>query len=140
MFKESNTFLVQLRGPFSTKDNLLQDIELEKTFDIHDSSTGNFQPITENRFIKKIGIQITPEASFEAQVKMPNTASHQIIIGHLGSDDYVFTIGATGILEMDDLRLTKDEISTIQFLQNENELTLVDLILDTDIIDSEGGK
>lgn len=135
---EPNTFFVQLKGPFTEDDNLLTLIELEKTFDIHDSSTGNTQQVTENRFIKKIGIQITPEASFEAQVLMPE-ARHRIQIG--GSGDDIFTIGATGILEMDNLRLDKNELdNNFHFLQKENELTLVDLVLDTNIIDSEGGK
>lgn len=120
--KEPNAFLVQLRGPFSKNHNLLEDLELE------------------NRFIKKIGIQITPEVPFEVQARMPQTASHEIRIGHLEDNDDVFIIGATGILEMDDLKLTQNEISVIQFQQDENELTLVDLILDTNIIDSEGGK
>ena len=135
---EPNTFFVQLKGPFTSDDDLLKLIELEKTFDIHDSSTGDTQKVTENRFIKKIGIQITPEASFEAQVLMPE-ARHRIQIG--GSGDDIFTIGATGILEMDNLRLDKTNLSdNFHFLQEENELTLVDLVLDTNIIDSEGGK
>lgn len=139
MNKEPNTFLVQLQGPFSADEkdenyNLLKKIELEKTFQIHDSATGGYKDVTESRFIKKIGIQITPEASFEAQVLMPKSR-HEIQIG-----DNIFTVGGTGILEIDNLRLTKNDILTIHFLQNENELTLVDFILDTNIIDSEGGK
>lgn len=126
--KEPNTFLVQFQGPFTPEDDFLEAFELNE--EIHND-------FTEFRFIKKIGIQITPEIPFEIQVLLPEKDRHYI---QIGSDKFI--IGPTGILEIDNLRLTKKEMKDkkIHFLQKENELTLVDFILDTNIIDNGGGK
>ena len=139
MSTEPNTFLVQLRGPFKKDESLLEKIELEKTFIIHDSSTEDFQRVTENLFIKKIGIQITPESSFEAQVSIPELR-HEVQIGKTLSNEDTFVIGATGMLEMNNLALDKNNINYFYFKQDENELTIVDLVLEVDRNDSEGGK